>query len=491
MTVSQEAVGATTDKVFHVEQHGIDFVPESERWSKPRDLFGMWAGASFQIEYFVYGVILMAFFGLNFAQAVGVIIVGNLSFLLLGLTSLQGPDAGTTAMTINRASFGPNGSRVIALFNWATQVGFETEGLILVVYAAEVLLLKAGFVAGTPAKVVLILIAVAIQLLLPLLGHATILKTLRVLTLPFLVLFCVLAALTLDKVHVSSIAHGGDWRQLLVGLAFTIALAGLGWTENGNDYSRYLPRSASKSAIVGWVFLGTAIPEILTMVLGAAVGTYASSIATDQNPFAAFQSSHVVATWFVVPFLIVCLLQLFSINSLDLYSSGVTLQALGAKVQRWQAVLIDTAIACGLTFYAVFSSSFANLLKDFAEAVICWIAPWMAIFLVDWVLRRYRYVPVELQRTKAPGLYWRHGGVHWPAIIAQAIGTFGAVESISQPSFFVGQISRWAGHDAAGNYPDFSIYVGIALGAIVYYVLAARGVRQEAARQAELLGAPG
>ena len=62
------------------------------------------------------------------------------------------------------------------------------------------------------------------------------------------------------------------------GLAFTIALSGLGWTENGNDYSRYLPRNASKPAIVGWVFLGTAVPEILVMLLGAAVGTSLTTV---------------------------------------------------------------------------------------------------------------------------------------------------------------------------------------------------------------------
>ena len=31
---------------LHVEQHGIDFIPESERWAKPRDVGGMWAGVS-------------------------------------------------------------------------------------------------------------------------------------------------------------------------------------------------------------------------------------------------------------------------------------------------------------------------------------------------------------------------------------------------------------------------------------------------------------
>ena len=58
---------------FHVEQHGIDFIPESERWATPKDIFGMWAGASVQVEYFIYGAILMTF-GFTFAQAVVIIV---------------------------------------------------------------------------------------------------------------------------------------------------------------------------------------------------------------------------------------------------------------------------------------------------------------------------------------------------------------------------------------------------------------------------------
>ena len=100
-------------------------------------------------------------------------------------------------------------------------------------------------------------------------------------------------------------------------------------------------------------------------------------------------------------------MQLFAVNSLDLYSSGVTLQALGLRVKRYQAVLVDTVICCGITIYAVFDSSFATLLTDFVDVVICWIAPWCAIFLVDWVLRRYRYLPAELQKTDRTSVYWR------------------------------------------------------------------------------------
>ena len=64
----------------------------------------------------------------------------------------------------------------------------------------------------------------------------------------------------------------------------------------------------------------------------------------------------------MVVFLALAIVQLFAVNSLDLYSSGVTLQALGLRVRRYQAVLVDTVICCGITFYAVFDSSFATLL---------------------------------------------------------------------------------------------------------------------------------
>ena len=67
-----------------------------------------------QVEYFIYGAILMTF-GLTFAQVVIIIVVGNLSYFLLGLCSLQGPNTGTAVFAINRAPFGPNGSRPISV----------------------------------------------------------------------------------------------------------------------------------------------------------------------------------------------------------------------------------------------------------------------------------------------------------------------------------------------------------------------------------------
>jgi nucleobase:cation symporter-1, NCS1 family len=96
------------------------------------------------------------------------------------------------------------------------------------------------------------------------------------------------------------------------------------------------------------------------------------------------------------------------------------------------------------------------------------------------VLRRYRYVPSELQKTDRSSLYWRSGGIHWPAIIAQALGTVAAVMALDT-LFYVSPISNTTGG------ADFSIFMGLGVGALSYLLLAGRGVRREAREQAAIL----
>src|SRR6202453_4983161 len=123
---------------FKVEQRGIDLIPDAEKMMKPAGLFWLWAGGVFNVEFLFYGTLIMTF-GLSVLQAIAAIIVGNLTYALLGLASLQGPKTGTTAFMVSRAPFGKNGNRLVALFNWGTQVGFEIEGVYFV--CATVILL--------------------------------------------------------------------------------------------------------------------------------------------------------------------------------------------------------------------------------------------------------------------------------------------------------------------------------------------------------------
>ena len=491
--------GSAQDQPFRIEQHGIDYIPESERWATPRNIAALWTGSAINVEYFIYGALLMGF-GFSFKIALSLIIIGNLSFFFLGLASLQGPETGTTAFTIGRAPFGTRGSRIVSFFNWVTQLGFETEGLILIVAAAIVLSQMAGFHVNSPLKVIYIIVAAAIQAVMPYLGHATMVKVLRALIIPFGAIFVVLAIYDVLHGTASYKATFGGWQLYTAGLAFVIALSGLGWTECGNDYTRYVPRDASKKAIVGWMFIGTAIPEIFMMTLGALTfsfmpaGDYFAKAGAwnGSNPFEAMHGQHFIPSWLIAIFLIFAIVQLFGINSLDLYSSGVSLQAMGLRLKRYQAVVLDSFIACGLTIWAMFQSTFSLYMKEFVGVIIVWIAPWFGILIMDWLLRRYRYSASELQRTDRDGIYFGSaGGFQWNGIIAFAVGLVSSTIAFSKapppvnfPFHWMTPVSNHfgsfycSGTTAANCGPqgwlggaDFSVPAGILMGALVYFIL--------------------
>src|SRR6201986_599322 len=179
-TVVVQPVAETGEEyaAFKVEQRGIDLIPDAEKKMKPTGLFWPGAGGVFNVEFLFYGTLIMTF-GLSVPQAIAAILVGNLTYAFLGFASLQGPKTGTTAFMVSRAPFGQNGNRLVALFNWGTQVGFEIEGIYFVVVTVLLLFARGHTTLNGPGKVAIIILAVLVQAALPLLGHATISKIFR------------------------------------------------------------------------------------------------------------------------------------------------------------------------------------------------------------------------------------------------------------------------------------------------------------------------
>jgi nucleobase:cation symporter-1, NCS1 family len=327
-------------------------------------------------------------------------------------------------------------------------------------------------------KVAFLVVAVAVQSVLPLLGHAAVLKVLRILAFPFIVLFAVMTFFVAHRYHAGP--PSASWGSLTIFLALVISAGGLGWTENGNDYSRYLPPEAGKRSIVLAVMLGGLIPSVLLEILGAGLGAELPKNAETSvtGLTAGFPS------WFVVPYLIFVIFQLFSINTLDLYSSGVTLQSLVPGLHRVTCVLIDATICLAVTAYAVFSSRFYTLLTDFVLFIILWLGPWCAIYLVDSWLRKNRYDPQSLL-NESGGLYYRRGGFHWPALIAQLLGMVTAALWLNAYSPYVGPLASRIGGKSGS---DFSVFIGLAVAGLAYYLLADRTVKAEGEATAAQLG---
>ena len=256
-------------------------------------------------------------------------------------------------------------------------------------------------------------------------------KSLRLLVLPFVVLFAILLGFAIPHANLHAVKTQRDWQVFMEALAFTIALSGLGWAECGNDYTRYCPTDTSKKGIVGWVFLGTAVPEILIMTLGAVVGTFVLNIGTGAGGLPALRppKRHPgVVRRGVPPLRHRAALRhqqprhvLVGRHPAGHRRPGQAVPGrahrLRHRIRRHHVRHLQLVVH--------------EYLQDFVDIVIVWIAPWSAIFLVDWALRRYRYVPSELQKTGRDSLYWRHGGIFWPAIVAQVIGMFAAISALS------------------------------------------------------------
>jgi NCS1 family nucleobase:cation symporter-1 len=254
-----------------------------------------------------------------------------------------------------------------------------------------------------------------------------------------------------------------------------ISVGGLGWTENGNDYSRYLPRGTSGQRTFWAAALGGAIPSIILEILGV----LAYTITTKTVGIAQIGVPQSFPSWFVTPFLIFAIFQLLAINTIDMYSSGVTLQALGLPVRRWGAVIIDTVICAVVTGIILFHGNFYQDFSGFLLYIVVWLAPWFGILLTDYLLRGRDYHALSL-RSARDGIYWRNGGIHWPAIVAQLLGMAAALMWINAAYDWPSYVGPLSNHFPGLQGGDFSWAIGIAVGALVYWVLAGRSVSREA-----------
>ncbi len=456
---------------FKLEQRGIEHVADADRKLRPAGLFWMWTGAIWNVEFLVYGALIVSF-GLSFWQAVLAILVGNVFYVFLGWASLSGPRSGTTAFMVSRAPFGRNGNRAPSLFNWITQVGFEVEGLAIVVYIVVAMFFHEGIHLDDTGKAIAIILAVLVQFVMPFLGHATITKVLRYLSFVFIVVFAIMACLVIPHAHVTSLHQNTSWWLWTGALVLIVSAGGLGWTENAADYSRYLPADTPPAKTFWAATLGGAIPSILLELLGAAAFLVSPQVTAAAAVPAAF------ASWFFWPFLILALPQLFAINTLDMYSSGVTLQALGLPAKRWVCVVIDTVISGAVTALVIFKGNFYTDLSGFLDYIVVWLGAWFGVYIVDYWLRRGRYEFASLAAKKG-GLYWRNGGFNWKALVSLGAGMFAAMMWI-EAQFYVPSYSSPLSNHFYGA--DFSWAFGMIVSAVIYFALSFRSVPKEVAK---------
>jgi NCS1 family nucleobase:cation symporter-1 len=442
--------------VFAVEQHGIDHIPDGDRRGRPFDLFWIWLGANVIFTYVIDGAIIVGF-GLGFWAALTVALVGNLFFVLVGWGSIPGARAGTATLVVSRTAFGVLGNAPAAFLSWLTAVGWEAVNIVIGALSLYEIVQEVGGGSGVGWKALALAAIVVLTFGVAVLGHAAITVLNKFFSYALGIGTLVLGVLVLPKTNLhahpalGAPTHLGAW---LLALA-VMAAAPFSWVNTGADYSRYLPRKTSATRITVWTTLGGFVPAALITIFGVSAATATNM----SDPVAGLKA--ILPNWFFVTYLAVIVGGTITNNFLNTYSSGMSLLALGLKIRRWQAVLVDAAIGTVLSAYALFVFDFTSSFTSFLSLMVLWIAPWGGVYLADIALRRgYYQIDALYQRS---GVYWFRKGFNPVALGWFAAGIVLAA-MFSSSSVFQGPLVASIGGG------DLSIPVGFLVSLVGYYL---------------------
>ncbi|MET7338720.1 cytosine permease [Nonomuraea sp. NPDC005650] len=454
-----------------VEQNGINAVPEAERRGRPGDLFWPWAGSNLSLFGVAFGVYMVGL-GLGVIPAIVTGAVGYaLSFLLVGLVAVAGTRSGVPTMTLGRAPFGYQGNKLPAVLSYVSNVGWE---IVLVTLSAQsgaaILARLAPGIPATTATAGCFAVAAVVVIAVGVYGHAMIMAVQRYLTYAFVVLTVVYMALMLPKLGGSLTSTGGpgEW---VGGVVFAMTLLGLGWVNCGADYSRYLPANSRPRSVALWTTLGGAVPPMVLLVFGVllAGGDPKLAEAAGGDPVGALAGA--LPTWFLLPYLLTAIGGFLAGAIMDIYSSGLSMLALGVPVRRHYAVLIDGVLMVLGGYYLLFvSGSFLGTFQAFLAIIGVVMAAWVAIFLVDmWRLRAGgRSYDERLLRPGAPALNWA-GLVS--LVVASAVG-LGLITSadpnIARIVGFLMSDEMRAGTFAGAN---IGVVIALVLAGLLYFLI--------------------
>ena len=468
--------------IFELELNGPNLIQESERRGSARSLFWPWAGANVSLLALSYGSFFLGF-GISFRQATWAAIIGTIcSFFLVGISSLAGKRSNAPTMVLARASFGVKGSIVPGFLSYFIFVGWETVLVSLATLATGTVFSRIGGVGQNLALILGFVIAVSLTVFSGVLGFSVIMKLQKILTVITVVMTVVYIALTIDTINWNAVTaiKDGSTQGFIGALIFGVTGIGLGWVNCAADYSRYLPRSVSSKAVVGWTIFGASVVPIILVIYGAALSASSKDLseAIAVDPIGALTS--LLPTWFLIPFALVAILGLVGGAILDLYSSGLALVSIGVPIKRHQAAIIDAFIMLVGSVYIVWvADNFFYPFQGFLITLGVPVAVWSAIFVADVIMRKKAYSERDLYDPQ--GMY---GSINRGSLVLMIIGTvvgWGLVTNtfaswLSWQGYLLFLIG---GKDGAWAYANVGVIAALLIGFIGHILLSRKAIRAQ------------
>ncbi|MFJ4844678.1 MULTISPECIES: purine-cytosine permease family protein [unclassified Streptomyces] len=434
---------------LRIEAHGIQPVPETNRYGGPGRLFTVWFAPNLTMTGVFTGTIGIAL-GLDFATALAAVVLGTvIGAIPTAYLGTWGSRTGAGQLPLARLAFG----RAVALpgiLQWLSSVAWDA---LIGLFGGDAL----ARLCGLPFWLGVLVMMLA-QGALGVLGYEAIHRLQIVMTFVLAAAFALIAWRLLDGVHPAATgsAHGADRGGAFV-LTSTIALSlALSWAPYASDFSRYLPRTTSRPRMFWFTTAGL----VVSFVAVQALGLWGASVLTDQT---AAGVADLLGGGAVGAFglLAVALAALCS-NAMNDYSGSLALQTAGVRIPRPAAA----ALAAALGFPLVLWMHAADTTARFQNVLLFvgyWIPGFVAIVVVDWLARARARGGEEIDLAAEtgrpqPGL---------PAVLAFA-AAFAAAVPFMDTSLYVGPVAD-ALHGA-----DLSYYVAFLVALAVYAPLRLR-----------------
>jgi nucleobase:cation symporter-1, NCS1 family len=452
-----------SDRVWSVEMNGINPIGQEERHGRPLELFWIWFAGNIGILGVVYGAQYLAGNGLNLWQSLFIgLVATTVSFIFVGILSIPGVRGGAPMLTLSRAVFGTRGNLGPTLVSWISLVGWETILVITSAYAFLALLRVAGLQTNPVWTLISIIVLAGAVVACGYWGHATLVWLQRAVTWVFGILTVVIIVFLIPQTDWHKVVSQpmGPWDTgLLASFIIVMAATGIGWINAGADYARYLPRRSSGSAITFWTTLGGVLPLYVLMIVGVLLASHRSDVLNTSDPLATIQQA--LPSWLSVPYLLTAIGGLLAGAALDIYSSGLNLLAMGIRIKRQYAVLIDGVLmVIGSIYVLLIRNDFQGALTSFLLLLADGLTVWAAIFLIDMIWRR-SYDAKSLENTGPTSSYYYTFGLNLPACLAWVAGVVVGLLFTSS-AFFSGPLAK-------GIFVSTSL--GYLLGAAVSIVL--------------------
>ena len=421
------------DRILRIERHGIEFIPDEERASRPVNLFYILLGGCLTFSLFVIGWFPIAF-GLSWWSSCSAVVVGSVAgALLLAPMGLFGPRTGTNNPVSSGAHFGVVGRLIGTFLEASASVAFAalsiwTGGDALVGGLDRFF----GWEDSTITRVLCYGVLSIIVTIISILGHNMMVSTQRFM-IPTAGLLTVIGIFVylgdFDAGYAGTpdaYVFGSFWPTWIASVLVVLATV-TSYGAYAGDWTRHISRKRfSDRSVLTMMFLGGVFGMGGTIMWGAytATATFASGIATADTPYV-FGLVDASPLWYVPALIYLGLASGTAQAVINTYGTGLDTSSVIPRLNRVQATAVACVVATALVYAGYFFSGIIDAVSTFLSLLAVFSVPWIIIMIIGFLHRDGFYLIDDLQvfnRGERGGRYWFTGGLNWRAFTPWLIG---------------------------------------------------------------------